>query len=65
MAGTKQKSSNAMSQSQASNTYALATRTRRTYVKGIDAKKLQLAFSTSSSLGWELTSNPRVIARGK
>jgi hypothetical protein len=54
-----------MSQRQAASTYSLATRTRRSSLKGIDAKKLQLALSTCPSTGWELTSNPKVVAKGK
>jgi hypothetical protein len=68
MAGTKRKSSNAVSviaQRQAASTYSLATRTRRSSLKGIDAKKLQLALSTCPSAGWELTSNPKVVAAAK
>jgi hypothetical protein len=66
MAGTKRKSSNAVSaiaQRQAASTYSLATRTRRSSLKGIDAKKLQLALSTCPSVGWELTSNPKVVSK--
>jgi hypothetical protein len=70
MAGTKRKSSNVgvsvkLAQRQASNTYSLATRTRRSSLKGTEAKKLQLALSTCPSTGWELTSNPKVVAKGK
>jgi hypothetical protein len=47
MAGTKQKASTVTSakltQSQARSMYALATKTRKSSLKGIKAKKLQLA----------------------
>jgi hypothetical protein len=38
---------------------------RSSSLGGIDAKNLKLGLSTSPSVRWELTSNPKVIPKGK
>jgi hypothetical protein len=68
LAGKKRKSnvgSVKLAQSQARNTYIQATCTRSNCLGGIEEKKLRTGLSTSPSVGWELKSNPKVIAKGK
>jgi hypothetical protein len=68
MAGKKRKSnarSVKLTESQSRNTYTPATSTRSSSSHGIEANKLKLALSNCPSLGWELTSNPKVVPKGK